>query len=121
MGFILRKRLTARRKRCPIGHLRTRPATENRGQVLLAGSCLTAPALLRRDFPRLTRRSHSYRPTPRRTPMTQRVLPAVALFGTFFIFLAAGAAEPAKPDAAQVEFFEKQVRPVLVAHCIKCH
>jgi cytochrome c553 len=30
-------------------------------------------------------------------------------------------AEEAKPDAAQIEFFEKQVRPVLVTHCQRCH
>jgi hypothetical protein len=28
---------------------------------------------------------------------------------------------PAKPTAAQLEFFEKEVRPVLVARCYKCH
>ena len=30
---------------------------------------------------------------------------------------------PAEPgdDPAQVEFFEKKVRPVLVEHCYKCH
>src|SRR5262249_26603663 len=33
---------------------------------------------------------------------------------------AAGAAEN-KPDAAQVEFFEKNVRHVLVANCFSCH
>jgi cytochrome c553 len=51
--------------------------------------------------------------------MTCRSL-TVAFLGTL-VCLSARAAEPAKPDAAQVEFFEKQVRPVLVAHCIKCH
>src|SRR5262249_989169 len=25
------------------------------------------------------------------------------------------------PTAAQVEFFEQKIRPVLVAHCYKCH
>src|SRR5262245_16607769 len=28
---------------------------------------------------------------------------------------------PAKPDAAQVEFFEKKVRPVLIENCVSCH
>src|SRR4051794_5611191 len=30
------------------------------------------------------------------------------------------AAEP-KPDPAAIEFFEKQVRPVLAEHCYECH
>jgi mono/diheme cytochrome c family protein len=28
---------------------------------------------------------------------------------------------PAKPTPEQIEFFEKQVRPVLVEHCVSCH
>jgi len=51
--------------------------------------------------------------------MTRHCLTAVAILG--FACLNVRAAEPAKPDAAQVEFFEKQVRPVLVAQCLKCH
>jgi len=31
------------------------------------------------------------------------------------------AAEPLEPSPAQREFFEKEVRPVLVEHCISCH
>ena len=31
------------------------------------------------------------------------------------------AAEPAKPTAAQIEFFEAKVRPVLAEHCYSCH
>ena len=31
------------------------------------------------------------------------------------------AADPAKPTAEAVEFFEKKVRPVLVEHCTSCH
>ena len=38
----------------------------------------------------------------------------VGLLGNTF------AAEP-KFDAAQVEFFEKKVRPILVNHCYECH
>ena len=34
--------------------------------------------------------------------------------------LPAIAADP-KPDPAAVEFFEKQVRPVLAEHCYSCH
>jgi mono/diheme cytochrome c family protein len=33
----------------------------------------------------------------------------------------ASAAEPAKPDAAKIEFFEKNIRPIFVAHCVQCH
>ena len=29
--------------------------------------------------------------------------------------------EPAKPDPAAVEFFEKDIRPLLVERCQKCH
>src|SRR5918992_3468 len=32
-----------------------------------------------------------------------------------------GAAPPADPPPAQVQFFEKQVRPLLVKHCYECH
>jgi len=34
---------------------------------------------------------------------------------------AAGVAFAASPDAAQIEFFEKKIRPVLVEHCYECH
>src|SRR5579871_6432244 len=30
-------------------------------------------------------------------------------------------AAPAADDAARVEFFEKEVRPILVNHCYTCH
>jgi hypothetical protein len=44
------------------------------------------------------------------------------LFGTAFLALSATAAETAGvPSAAQLEFFEKEVRPVLIDHCFKCH
>ena len=45
-------------------------------------------------------------------------VPAVALLAG--LAGAAGAAEP-KADPAAVEFFEKKVRPVLVARCYECH
>jgi cytochrome c553 len=32
-----------------------------------------------------------------------------------------GVARAAEPDAAGIEFFEKKIRPVLVAHCYECH
>ncbi|MBL8797186.1 MAG: PSD1 domain-containing protein, partial [Planctomycetia bacterium] len=44
---------------------------------------------------------------------------AVVLLASFGA--TARAAEPAKLDPAQVEYFEKHVRPVLVEHCLKCH
>ena len=34
---------------------------------------------------------------------------------------AALAETDAKPDSTQLEFFEKQIRPILVEHCQKCH
>ncbi len=43
-------------------------------------------------------------------------------FGSVFLALSASAAEQAAiPTAAQLEFFEKEVRPVLADHCYKCH
>ena len=42
-----------------------------------------------------------------------------------FLVLAAGhrtpAADGAKPDPKSIEFFEKQIRPVLVSRCVSCH
>src|SRR5262245_55717315 len=35
--------------------------------------------------------------------------------------LAAGIASAEEPSREQVEFFEKKIRPVLVAQCYKCH
>ncbi|MEI6794932.1 MAG: c-type cytochrome domain-containing protein, partial [Verrucomicrobiota bacterium] len=44
------------------------------------------------------------------------------LFSPLFLALSASAAEmAAPPTAAQVEFFEKEVRPVLADNCYKCH
>ena len=43
-------------------------------------------------------------------------------FASASSFAAVKAPEPsAKPDAAQLEFFEKSIRPVLAAKCYKCH
>ena len=39
--------------------------------------------------------------------------------GSLLLVVSASAAEPATP--AQLEFFEKEVRPVLADHCYKCH
>jgi mono/diheme cytochrome c family protein len=45
-----------------------------------------------------------------------------SLFGPVFLALSATAAEMAQPPtAAQLEFFEKEVRPVLADNCYKCH
>ncbi len=45
-----------------------------------------------------------------------------SLFGPILIALSASAADQAAPPtAAQLEFFEKEVRPVLADHCYKCH
>jgi hypothetical protein len=44
------------------------------------------------------------------------------LFAPLFLAASVGAAEPSlAPTAAQLEFFEKEVRPVLADHCYKCH
>ena len=51
--------------------------------------------------------------------------PRLALFAAFASassFAAVKAPEPSpSPDAAQLEFFEKNIRPVLAAKCYKCH
>ena len=45
-----------------------------------------------------------------------------SLLGPLFLALSATAAETAiAPTAAQLEFFEKEVRPVLADNCFKCH
>ena len=45
-----------------------------------------------------------------------------SLFGPILLALSASAAEQATPPtAAQLEFFEKEVRPVLADNCYKCH
>jgi cytochrome c553 len=45
-----------------------------------------------------------------------------SLLGPLFLALSATAAETASaPTAAQLEFFEKEVRPVLADNCYKCH
>jgi len=44
------------------------------------------------------------------------------LIAPLFLAASVGAAEPSPaPSAAQLEFFEKEVRPVLADHCYKCH
>ncbi|HVW38155.1 MAG TPA: c-type cytochrome domain-containing protein, partial [Pirellulales bacterium] len=41
------------------------------------------------------------------------------MFGLLLAFASAAPALAAKPE--EMEFFEKQVRPLLVARCYKCH
>ena len=48
--------------------------------------------------------------------MSRRLLPLLAL-----AFLAAPARAAGDRDAAGVEFFEKEIRPLLAAHCRECH
>ncbi|MCI0627792.1 MAG: hypothetical protein L0387_40105, partial [Acidobacteria bacterium] len=45
----------------------------------------------------------------------------VALFIPVTSSLPVSAAEDPKPDPSAIEFFEKQVRPLLVKQCISCH
>ena len=54
-----------------------------------------------------------------------RLVPRWPAIVSFAWLLAASASEPAKlfarEDSAAVEFFEKKVRPLLVANCFTCH
>ena len=53
--------------------------------------------------------------------MTRLALPAF-LISSSLVFAAEPARdERAQPTAAQIEFFEKKVRPILAANCHKCH
>ncbi|HVL07645.1 MAG TPA: c-type cytochrome domain-containing protein, partial [Burkholderiaceae bacterium] len=52
--------------------------------------------------------------------MRTNFLPLVAaLLGIGLVTSAAGAAKP--PSAAQLEFFETSIRPVLIEQCYSCH
>ena len=47
-------------------------------------------------------------------------------FWLTFVLLAAApfsasATEDVKPDASSIEFFEKEIRPVLLKNCVSCH
>lgn len=46
--------------------------------------------------------------------------PSVAIIA-WSLLLSTGSLHGFEPSAADIEFFEKQVRPVLVEHCHKCH
>ncbi|MDY3552586.1 PSD1 and planctomycete cytochrome C domain-containing protein [Gemmata sp. JC717] len=45
----------------------------------------------------------------------------LALCAASCVVVSARAADPAKPTAAQLEYFEAKVRPVLADHCYSCH
>ena len=45
----------------------------------------------------------------------------IQIFLVVFMLGAGGALAQEKPTAAQVDFFEKKIRPVLVQQCYKCH
>ena len=61
----------------------------------------------------------------RRTPMlTALLLGCVCSVPDACVFaqpLSDGANPQAKIDRAKIEFFEKKIRPVLVANCFECH
>ncbi len=54
-------------------------------------------------------------------PCSRRLLPCCVGFVTLFAPLLAGAQSTGKTPKAALEFFEKKVRPVFVAHCFNCH
>ena len=47
--------------------------------------------------------------------------PAVVLGLIAFLLLCTARARSAAPDDAGFDFFEKKIRPVLIAHCYECH
>ena len=53
--------------------------------------------------------------------LRSRVGPHVGLLSAAAACSSAMSAMAAPPTPAQIEFFEKSVRPVLVDHCYKCH
>ncbi len=53
--------------------------------------------------------------------MNRRLLIALALLGNGGVLAADKPASPDKIPASQVEFFERELRPLLVKHCFECH
>jgi hypothetical protein len=45
----------------------------------------------------------------------------VAALAVVIVSCAIARAGAAEPDASQIEFFEKRIRPILVEHCFECH
>jgi hypothetical protein len=74
---------------------------------------------------RTTRCLRGRAPRPAGAAVTPHRLPAkgplVLLAAVVMLGVPAAGARSAEPDAAALEFFEKQVRPLLVAHCYECH
>src|SRR6267142_5649017 len=54
----------------------------------------------------------------RNAAMLRRVF---LLFGACFLTVTAFAVEPRSSQTADLEFFEKKVRPILAANCYSCH
>src|SRR5438094_2550325 len=53
--------------------------------------------------------------------LPRRLVPLLVLTGCWTLLPAHAHAQDKKPTAAQVEFFEKSVRPILAANCFECH
>src|SRR5262249_50771007 len=53
--------------------------------------------------------------------MPRTILPVLAILLMLVVGPARAADQPAAADIAAETFFETNVRPVLVAHCAKCH
>jgi len=56
-----------------------------------------------------------------RSPTVLRILPLLTALGTAAMLQAADAPVEAKMDPAGLEFFEKNVRPILTERCYECH
>lgn len=51
----------------------------------------------------------------------ERVIKMKSTFPCFFVLLLAAATSAAEPNRQELDFFEKKIRPVLVAKCYSCH
>ncbi len=67
--------------------------------------------------PEATRVPNSVGPVPV-SPVMRRVF---SIWLLLFVANAHFAVRAAEPDAAGIEFFEKQIRPVLIKYCYECH
>src|SRR5437867_10391038 len=93
--------------------LRVTPAMASRSSILRES---TAPSPTSRR--RLDRASNSRASIMRGKWIPQLVLVSLSLAA---ICSSALSAQPPQSDAAGVEFFEKEIRPVLVERCYECH
>src|SRR5262245_54388081 len=97
------------------------PSQPNRGRMERQGanSCVAAS----RFFPRQTPTGRCRMNAP--TGLASRLELNVGLFVSFrrllLVAVAAGWAPAFAADGPDVAFFEKNIRPVLVEHCYKCH